>query len=330
MSLQKLIKNNLHFITCKNVSKAYPLPYCVPVYHNVCDHELPHLKHIIKYKSTKDFEKDLDLLSKDFQFVNWSEFKDYFAGNFKPSKKMLLLTFDDGFREFYDVAVSILERKGIYAINYVNPAFIDNQDMMFRCKASILLENILTRKTIPEDALPLLSQTRTHEERILGLKYADLTIIKELADALEVDFVDYQNKNQPYMSLEQLKSLHQKGFGVSAHSWDHPLYHEISVTKQLENTQKSLCYIQENGFEADTFAFPFTDYEVSMEFFEKLFDKKNLAFTFGTAGIKLDEFSKNIQRIPMETGEDAMNIIKKEIAYYQVKKWLNKNKISRQ
>jgi peptidoglycan/xylan/chitin deacetylase (PgdA/CDA1 family) len=44
--------------------------------------------------------------------VDWQEFKDFMSGNFKPAKKIALLTFDDGFREFYDTVAPVLERKG--------------------------------------------------------------------------------------------------------------------------------------------------------------------------------------------------------------------------
>jgi peptidoglycan/xylan/chitin deacetylase (PgdA/CDA1 family) len=72
---------------------------------------------MIQYKNTRQFE-DLDYMSKYFQLVNWQEFKDFMSGNFKP-KKNALLTFDDGFREFYDTVAPVLERKGIYACNFI-------------------------------------------------------------------------------------------------------------------------------------------------------------------------------------------------------------------
>jgi Polysaccharide deacetylase. len=120
--------------------KSFPLNHFIPVYHTVSDEHLPHLKHIIHYKNIQDFEKDLDFTLKHFQFVNWDEFKDLQTGNFKPKKKIALLTFDDGLREFYDVVAPILERKGIYAINFINPKFIDNKELMFRCKASLVVD----------------------------------------------------------------------------------------------------------------------------------------------------------------------------------------------
>ena len=316
---QELI-NFLATFEKENIEKSFPLDYCLPVYHCVSDENLSHLSQIIKYKNVKQFENDLDYLSKCFQFVNWNEFKDFFKGNFKPKKKISLLTFDDGFREFYDVVAPILERKGIFAINFVNPAFIDNKDLMFRCKQSLIIDKIRNSKT---------KSFEITVEEVLKINYKNKLQFDQIAEKLEIDFDSYLKRQKPYLNFDQLKTLTAKGFGISAHSWDHPLYCELSLEDQLENTIKSVNYIRENNLLADSFAFPFTDFGVKNDFFINLFEHKQLSYSFGCAGIKVDSFSKNLQRIPMETGESASQTLKKEIAYFKFKKLLNKNTIIR-
>lgn len=316
-----------------DIEKSFPLPYCLPVYHCVSDENLPHLNHIINYKNVKQFEQDLDYLSKYFQFVNWGEFKDFINGNFKPKKKIALLTFDDGFREFYDLVTPILERKGIYAINFINPAFIDNKDLMFRCKVSLIINEIEKNKEInPEiyNIIQFKSDSKSEiKQKILQLNYHQTEILDKLTEALEININSFLNEQKPYLSFEQLKSLTQKGFGISSHSWDHPLYNELSLNQKLETTSKTFDYLKNNDFLYESFAFPFTDFGVEKAFFDELFKNKEMFCTFGSAGIKLDSISKNLQRIPMETGENAETILKKEITYYQLKGILNKNKILR-
>lgn len=316
-----------------NIGKSFPLEYCLPVYHCVSDEDLPHTKHVIRYKNTRQFEGDLDFLSKHFQFVNWSEFKDFIRGNFKPKKKIALLTFDDGFRDFYETVVPILERKGIYACNFINPAFIDNQDLMFRCKASLIVDTVEKKKTLNPEIYPLLSleelERETVKQQVLQIQYNEREVLDQLAEKLELDFEVYLKENQPYLSTEQLKILMQKGFGISSHSWDHPLYHKLSLNDQLETTNRTLSYLKENNFLYESFAFPFTDFGVSNDFFEELFKNEDLFCSFGCAGVKLDSVARNFQRIPMETGEGAEKILKGETAYFKMKKLINKNTIVR-
>lgn len=312
----------------ENIENSFPLNYCLPVYHCVSDENLPHLNQIIKYKNIKQFESDLDYLSKYFQFVNWDEFKDFIKGNFKPKKKIALLTFDDGLSEFYDIIAPILERKGIYAINFINPAFIDNKDLMFRSKSSLIVNKLKSGHLKNQDLNHIFS-SENYAEEILKIKYENRIELDEIAEKLDISFDSFLQEQKPYLDLNQLKELTNKGFGISAHSWDHPLYHDLSLNQQLETTQKTLNYLKENNLMNDSFAFPFTDFGVGKDFFEELFKNKNLFCTFGSAGIKTDNIERNFQRIPMETGENAELILKKEISYYKMKRFINKNKIVR-
>lgn len=313
----------------KNIAETFPLNYFLPVYHCISDEDLLHLKNIIPYKNTRQFEQDLDFLGKHFQFVSWEEFKDFVNGNFRPKKKIALLTFDDGLREFYEVVMPILERKGIYAINFINPEFIDNKNLMFRCKASLLAEKVKADKKINPDLFSILPSKENPVHQILKTGYLQQDILNRLAELLEVDFSIFLRQQQPYMTLNQLKSATQRGFGISSHSWDHPLYHELSVDQQLEATDKTFRYLKQHQFLYESFAFPFTDFGVKKEFFDRLFKNKDIFCTFGSAGVKLDSVERNFQRIPMENGEPAEAILKKEIAYFRLKKILNKNKIVR-
>jgi peptidoglycan/xylan/chitin deacetylase (PgdA/CDA1 family) len=327
------IINVLAAFESENIGKSFPLDYCLPLYHSVSDKELPHLKYVIRYKTTQQFEDDLDHMAGNFHFVNWQEFKEFTSGNFKPQKKIAMLTFDDGFREFYDIVVPILERKGIYACNFINPAFIDNKDMMFRCKASLLADAAEKKKTIDPEIYFILSLKNADrsilQKKILSVNYQQKDILDRLAEKLEIDFKAYSKEYQPYLSTEELKELTRKGFGISSHSWDHPKYGDLSLKRQMETTDKTFDYLKENGFLYESFAFPFTDFEVKKEFFDELYKNEDIYCSFGCAGIKLDSVKRNFQRIPMEMGESGAQILKREITYFRLKSLINKNMIVR-
>ncbi|KMQ60268.1 hypothetical protein ACM46_18855 [Chryseobacterium angstadtii] len=332
--MKEKIINLLAAFENKNIGDSFPLNYCLPLYHCVSDDDLPHIKHVINYKNTKQFEEDLDCFSRHFQLVSWSEFKDFVQGNFRPRKKIALLTFDDGFREFYEVAVPVLERKGIYACNFINPAFIDNRDMMFRCKASLLIDRIKKIHIINHEVYSLLSlENKADKEflinKILNISYQEKEVLEILAEKLDVDYKAFSKEYKPYLSTEELKTLTEKGYGIAAHSWDHPKYGDLSLEDQMKTTDQTFNYLKENGFLHETFAFPFTDFGVKKAFFDELFKNEDILYSFGCAGIKLDSVEKNFQRIPMEMGESGEKILKREMAYFRMKKIIHKNKIVR-
>ncbi len=327
--MKRKIINFLSEFENGNVEKSFPLSYFLPVYHCVSDENLPHLQNIIQYKNVKQFEQDLDYFLKYFQFVNWREFKDFIKGSFKPKKKIALLTFDDGLREFYDVVLPILERKGIYAVNFINPEFVDNKNLMFRCKASLLVDKIKKKNDINPKVFSILKTEENSISEILKISYLQQNLLDQLAEILEIDFNSFLNQQKPYMTLHQLKSVTEKGFGISSHSWDHPLYNELSINQQLESCNQTFTYLKQNDFLYESFAFPFTDFGVEKAFFDQLFTNPELFCSFGTAGIKFDSVPQNFQRIPFETSETAEITLKKEMAYFKLKKIFNKNKIAR-
>ncbi|MBB6369092.1 polysaccharide deacetylase family protein [Chryseobacterium shigense] len=327
------IINLLAAFETENIGKSFPMEYCLPVYHCVSDEKLPHIRHIIQYKNTRQFEEDLDYLSKHFQFVSWAEFKDFVNGHFKPEKKIALLTFDDGFREFYDTVLPVLERKGIYACNFINPAFIDNRELMFRCKASLIIDAAEKAKTVDPEIYSILSLENPSKEnlkqKVLKIGYHEKDLLDSITEKLEIDCNAYLREYKPYLTTDQLKTLTQKGYGISSHSWDHPKYGELTLQEQMESTNRTFNYLKENGFIYESFAFPFTDFGVKKDFFDELFKNKEMFCSFGSAGAKWDSVERNFHRIPMEMGESGEQILKKETAYFRLKKIINKNKIVR-
>lgn len=312
---------------------TFPLPYVIPVYHVVSNDYLPHLKHIINYKNTKEFEKDLDDLSKLFHFVEWDFFKDNF--HIKNNKPYALLTFDDGLSQFREVIIPILLRKGIYAINFINPAFIDNKDMMFRLKTSLLIDKIKSNNKFVRDEMKsyLHLNTNSAEEairKIKAIKYENQNRLNDLAHYLNVDFEEFVSKEKIYLNRHDLDFAKSNGFGIAAHSWDHPYLADLPLDSQLSTVKKSINYMIDHHYTDNCFSFPFTDYNLKKEFFEKMFaHNTSLQISFGTAGVKQDCITNNLQRIPMENGFSALEELKFESNYYQLKKLFNKNIIHR-
>lgn len=324
----------LKSVSLNFLSKYLPYRDLVIVYHSVSDQQLKHAKHLFPYRSSKAFIKDLDDLSKTFDFIDWETFLQRKQSKNKTGKPKLLLTFDDGYRDFHDVIAPILKQKGIFAINFINPKFIDNHEMMWRNKASLIISELEENKdlfTKIQDfkTLKLSSDFLNLKKEILSITFQNQHLLDDITDFLTIDVQNYLKEHQVYLTTPQLESLQKDGFGIAAHGWDHPLYHQLTENQQLENTQKALDFLSEKQLNNDAFAFPFTDFGVSKSFFENLFNiNPQLQFTFGAAGLKFDSRFKNLQRIPMEAGNySASQILKSEILYFQFLKLVNKHRI---
>ncbi|OFX19946.1 MAG: hypothetical protein A2033_19055 [Bacteroidetes bacterium GWA2_31_9] len=308
-----------------------------PFYHCISDEAPIHIKHLYKVKNVKQFEDDLEFLLKNYKPLDFSELNN-FADNKKTiSKPSFLLTFDDGLSEFHNVIAPILLRKGIPAICFLNSDFIDNNALFYRYKASLLIEHFNYSKfeNKNEQIQKLKSKYNlahnSLKEILLSINFENKEFLTELADISNFNFSDYLNSKKPYLTSNQIISLKEKGFRFGSHSSNHPEYRFISNDEQIKQTIDSTNQVCHNyNLDYKYFSFPFTDYGVSKQFFDEIYNKNIVDLSFGCAGIKADSAEKNIQRISLEMNNlSAKQIINSELIYYIFRAIFGKNKIKR-
>jgi len=305
-----------------NTSKAPPL---LPFYHAVSDNRLAHISHLYPVPTTKKFIADLEWLSKEFTFVDLKTFSQ------SPHPNQIHLTFDDGLKQCLTTIAPILVRKGIPATFFLNSAFVDNKDLMYRYKASLLLEQCPTPSATSLELISSTLPSKTYKQALLDIRYPNRHLLDQIAETEGVSFREFLEKEQPYLTSQQVKSLQQQGFTVGAHSIDHPRYHLISLEEQLHQTLESIAFVRgQFGVAHPSFAFPFTDDGVSAAFFQQLQQKEPECITFGGAGLKIESIHNQYQRFPLEKNtHSAMKNVKTEYLYYLIKRATSKHKITR-
>ncbi len=326
----------------KKISKALPfgvLPkpnshkIIFPFYHSVSDTPQKHHKYLYKVLTTREFELSLDFLLKNYNPLTFDEVKSHLNGEKKVTKKSFFLTFDDGLREIFEVVAPILKQKGVPAAFFVNSAFVDNKNLFFRSKYSIIRQ-YLEQNTSAEKILIDFLQSKNIFDRDLattiGSHQTPVETLDAVAEKLNISFADYLKTYKPYMTIKELQQLERDGFIIGGHSHNHLLFSNLPEDKQLIQTVESLKFVNQHfSPKHKLFAFPFTDFGVKQTFFEKLYKTNLVDFSFGTAGLKKDSFPKNIQRIPMDVQNSAQETLKYEYFYYFVKQFFGKNKIKR-
>ncbi len=312
----------------------------MPFYHTVSDEELPHVASLYRIRGTRDFERDLDGMLKIFRPVSALQVHEMIASGRAFDKPSMLISLDDGFREVSEIVAPILKRKGVPGLFFISPAFIDNKDMFFRCKCSLLidrLEKISSPKGIFElisSRLPYKITSRAGLTRyLMGLDYNHIDTINELAGLFDMDFSSYLKVRQPYMTTGQIKDLITDGFELGAHSIDHPEYSLLSNGEQVKQTVDSMDYLCRTfGLVSRYFAFPFTDSGVNDQFFEQMFSKVEgyPHLMFGTAGLKKDIYPRHLQRLPIEDSTmGAKAYVRSEYIMYLMKRIIGKHYVNR-
>ncbi|MCB0687989.1 MAG: polysaccharide deacetylase family protein [Saprospiraceae bacterium] len=309
----------------------------LPVYHLATDDNVPHIQHLYPVKNIDQFQIDLEFLLKYFEPIDLASLIQHVEGSKQLSKPSFHLTFDDGLQEFASTISPILKQKGIPATNFLNTAFIDNRDLFFRYKVSLIIDQLSLSETplqkqIKKDFFESSSKEVSLSDLLLRLEYTDLVLIDQIAEELKIDFTDYLKGHQPYLTSMQISHLIEEGFTFGGHSIDHPLLGKLPLDEQIRQTIESVESVSHQfNLPWKTFAFPFTDYGISMHYFDHFYgDDRHLDLSFGSAGLKQDIYARHLQRIPMEMGYlPADKIIHGELLYFLMKRPFGKNYIVR-
>lgn len=307
-----------------------------PYHHLVSDDEVLHIKNLYPYKGVQQFKGDIDFLLKHFKPVSPEEIADKIRSGSQLPSRSFLLTFDDGFKEVYEVIAPILYQKGIPAVFFVNPAFVDNKELFYRCKISLVIEELSSNGKALAIATDIfkkdISDRNILIEELKKINQDNKFILDKFAEELNYSFDNYLIQCRPFLTTEQIVQLKTKGFSIGAHSWDHPYYELLNLEEQLQQTVTSIKYVQENfSLSHNYFSFPHTDAVLQQLFFDEL---KRLSvpidLLFGIQNQKEETQNKIIHRFNAERPEIKIKEQINGILFYcMLQKALGKHKIHR-
>ena len=210
----------------------------LPFYHTVSNDKIQHIDNLYSIRDIDLFINDLDFFCKYYNPISIDELHQIILENKKISRPVFHLTFDDGLKEIYTIIAPILHKKGIPATFFVNTDFIDNEDLFYRFKISLiiqLLNEVSDNELISKVSAQLkISNSSRNEiiEKLELLTFADLELIDTIGIILKIDFKVFLSKNKPYLSSSEIIELKEKGFTFGSHSLNHPLFKDLSFNQQ--------------------------------------------------------------------------------------------------
>jgi peptidoglycan/xylan/chitin deacetylase (PgdA/CDA1 family) len=284
-----------------------PAGILFPCAHIVSDAAPLHVRHLYAVPKIAKFEADLDFLCQHYRSLQLSELEQV-AGRrgHNGSAPSFILSFDDGMREAYDVIAPILRAKGIPAVFFVNSATIDNRQLMWRHKISLLVERSRQQPGRVPPQLKL-RPDETVAAKLKALRFADERIVDDVAGFFELDFEEYLRSTRPYLTTSQILELARVGFEFGAHSASHPYFNEIAIEDQKDQILRSVRFIRGLGLPCRYFAFPFHDNGVPASVFRYLTDL-DLVLSFGTSEARVDSIAFSFQRFALDAQNASASI----------------------
>lgn len=325
-------RTSLHSLIGKDQTIIFPF------YHAISNHTPDYLAHLYDIITPSQLEEDLKSLLNYFQPISTEDLIQIIQGEKQLEQPAMWLSFDDGLRNTYKFALPVLEKLKIPAAFFINPSFIGNNDFLYRFKTSLLVEKTTSGELAAKYKQILTEYLKngnvwmgTVKNSLLNISYTDRKMLDQIADMTELDIGKALSDQEPYMDLEKLLKLKERGFGIGAHSMDHPLFSEISKDDQWKQIIGSMDWIEDHiKSQNSLFAFPFTDDGIDPMMIKRMHSETSIELSFGTAGIKKDNIPGHLQRMPMDLGRkgfSAIELIKAEFLGYRIKKIFGKHTV---
>lgn len=299
----------------------------LPYQHLVNDEQVAHIKHLYPFKGTKAFAKDIDYLLKHFKPLSVEDILQHINAGTPLPQNGFLLSFDDGLREVKTHIAPLLEQKGVPAAFFINTAFLDNKELFYNMKVSLLIESMVKQQVSPAQlermaeimGLPGRVSRGELQQRIRQITYSNKQLADELGEVAGLDFQSFLREKQPFLNSDEVQTLVDKGFAIGGHSIDHPYYTSLTLEQQIQQTLGSVNPLVERfQLPYKIFAFPHYDTGVSKAFFDAMLHVPNppLDLIFGTSNHKQDISPRILHRFNCERPAiDIQSAVKGILAY---------------
>jgi peptidoglycan/xylan/chitin deacetylase (PgdA/CDA1 family) len=214
----------------------------------------------------RHFEAHLSLITRWFKPISMTEMGWAVARGKALSNRAVALTFDDGYRDNYEVAYPLLKRYGVPASFFVCPGLIDSNQGFWWDEIYALVEKTTAtelniEKVIQAAGLPSYSQDGvlsllTGQQKISAgerlvaqgkqMSPQMLTIFLERLKEVLGNPVDPNLRKHTLMNWDEIGEMHHNGMEIGSHTMTHPMLTQVSesiVRKELGEARARLSEV---------------------------------------------------------------------------------------
>ena len=229
------------------------------------------------YVETKTFEKQLKFIKKNFNNIPISEIPFVIhkgrQRNGNDGKAFVVLTFDDGWADFYKNAYPLIKKENMYATVFLPTNYIDSNNMFWTDRIGYLISRRIedihlkeSKNGIIRDMERLTGNTGTKIENSIKIM-KNLTTdeiqdtITTLCDRWKITF---DKTNRAFLSWDEVRDMYKSGnIMIGSHTENHPILtnlKEAHVLQELSNSMEQLMGKGVVGRSFIPFSYPNGDY----------------------------------------------------------------------
>jgi peptidoglycan/xylan/chitin deacetylase (PgdA/CDA1 family) len=232
-------------------------------YHRVGDASGCDFDRSVMSACVDQLDRQITLLKRRLCLVGFSEALDLLRHPARMTRPFVLLTFDDGYLDDYEVAFPVLRSHGCSAVFFVVPQMVGTALLPWWDEISFLVRN--SRKSRLEMPPPMQFQVDLgpNREPAIGtvLRFFKSSanrhpklFLEQLREQAEVEIPPQPRR---FMNWPEICDLAQYGMEIGSHSLSHPILSRLPAAEQLQELVNSKQEIEAHtGTRTRAFAYP--------------------------------------------------------------------------
>ena len=190
--------------------------------------------------SRTTFESHLHYLTKHYKIISLDEASKHLRNGEPLPLRSALITIDDGYRDFYDIAFPVLKKFNVPAAFYVVTGFIDQKHWIWTDKARYILGRTSADKcdfTIGPKRIERELGDNESRLRAAGSFNSELkkmpdsdkdAMLVELAAGLNVDVPDLPPEEFQALGWDEARLMQDHNIEIGSHTATHPILPNVS------------------------------------------------------------------------------------------------------
>lgn len=204
-----------------------------------------------------DFERHIAFVAGRFDVVDVQRLRRWFVEREPLPKNPALITFDDGYRECFDVALPVLERHGVSGVFFVSTDHVSRRRAFWWDRIAYLFKKTTKMRATLDYPKPLALDLGSAAGRERALDDT-LSVVKctfgldldryldDLARALDVSWsADDERRvaDDTLMTWDELREMRRRGMNVESHTATHRILQTLSdgeLARELTTSKSTL------------------------------------------------------------------------------------------
>lgn len=207
--------------------------------------------------SRETFESHLHYLTKHYKMISLDELVEYKRNGEPLPLRSAVITIDDGYRDFYEIAFPLLKKFNLPATLYVVTGFIEGENWIWTDKARYILGNtsaelcdvvvgskkIATTLGDSESRLTAAGSINSELKKMPD-EEKDATL-REIASRMNVDIPDLPPDQFEALGWDEAREMRDANVEIGSHTANHPILTNVDEERLVNELQASKSMLED-------------------------------------------------------------------------------------